>query len=133
MNERPDKEVYNYTTALQQPTWIQKLTDSYSLPNAIKLSTFGWGMSFYLLFMYLVLKFLRGLPLPVPFWGALLVVPSVYLGLIFADLKIQELSISRFLRAYFKMYLKYGMKRKNHYLNDGILYQKPAYIIKKGR
>ncbi|MSU87126.1 conjugal transfer protein [Streptococcus dysgalactiae subsp. dysgalactiae] len=131
--ERKDKEVYNYTTALKQPTWIQKITENYSLPNAIKLSTFAWGIFFYLFFMYLVLKFLKGLPLPIPFWGALLVVPSWYLALIFADLKIEEQSLSRFFKDYLKMYRKYGLKRKTHYLNDGIWYLKPEYMVKKGR
>lgn len=133
MAEREDKEVYNYTTSLKQPTWITKITSTISLPNSYKLSMFVWWFSFYLLFMYLALKFLKGLPLPTPFWGALFLAPSFYLGNVFSDLTIQEQSISRFIRDYLKMYRRYGRKRKKYYLNDGIFYVRPLLILKKGR
>lgn len=131
--ERPDKKVYNYRTALEQPIWVQKLTEKWILPNAIKLSTIGWTIFIYLLFLYLVLKFLRGLPLPLPFWSVFLLVPSWGTGIVLADLKIEEQPIGRFIKDYFKMYRKYGHKRHNYYLNDGLFFVKPSMIVKKER
>ena len=42
--ERKDKEVYNYKQALEQPIWIQKITDTFSLKKAIRLSTIIWSI-----------------------------------------------------------------------------------------
>jgi len=43
---KKDKRVYHYRSAFMQPTWIQKISDKYSLPNAVKLATFGWTAFF---------------------------------------------------------------------------------------
>ncbi|MDG3142860.1 conjugal transfer protein [Streptococcus suis] len=131
--ERPDKKVYNYRTALEQPIWIQKITNTFSLSNAVKLSTFGWTMAIYFLFLYLVMKLLRGLPIPMPFWVVFIIVPSWALGIIMSDLKIEEQSVGRFLKDYWKMYLTYGQKRRHYYLNDGLFFIKPSVIVKKER
>lgn len=131
--ERPDKMVYNYRTALEQPIWVQKITDKWSLPNAVKLSTIGWTIFIYLLLLYIILKFFKGLPIPMPFWVVFIAVPSWGTGIVLADLKIEEQSIGRFIKDYLKMYRKYGYKRRHYYLNDGIFFVKPSLIAKKER
>lgn len=129
--ERTDKKVYNYRTALEQPIWVQKITERWSLPNAVKLSTIGWTILIYLLLIYVVLKCFKGLPIPFPFWAVFLAIPSWGAGIVLADLKIEEQPIGRFARDYLKMYRKYGYKRHDHYLNDGIFFKKPSVIIKR--
>ncbi len=131
--ERPDKKVYNYRTALEQPIWVQKITEKWILPNAIKLSTIGWTIAIYTVLLYSVMKFLKGLPIPMPFWWVFLGVPSWGTGIVLADLKIEEQSIGRFIKDYLKMYRKYGFKRHQYYLNDGIFFVKPSIITRKER
>ena len=71
------------------------------------------------------------IPIPMPFWigvGTPIIWSS---GIILSDFTIEQQKISRFIRDYLKFYRVYGRKRKLKYLNDGILYYKPDYILKK--
>ena len=66
--EKKDKRVYNYRSAFMQPTWIQKISDRHSLPNAIKLSTIGWTAFLLVVYYWLVENFVtKVIPIPLPF------------------------------------------------------------------
>ena len=130
--EKKDKRLYHYRSAFEQPTWIQKFSDRFSLPNAIKLSTLGWTAFLFLAYYWLFSNFVtKVIPIPMPFWigvGTPIIWSS---GIVLSDFTIEQQKISRFIRDYLKFYRIYGRKRKQKYLNDGILYYKPDYILKK--
>ena len=131
--KRVDKRVYNYRTALEQPIWIQKLSNQITLSNAIKLSTIGWSLFLFISALWLMSQLSKSIPIPLSFWGALGFFPMWSLGIILSELKIEQQTVGRFLKDYIRFYLKYGRRRKRYYLNDGLLYYKPSYILKKER
>ena len=73
------------------------------------------------------------IPIPLIFWATLGFLPIWSLGIILSDLKIEQQPVGKFLKDYVRFYWKYGRKRKRLYLNDGLLYFKPSYILKKER
>ena len=131
--KRVDKRVYNDLTALEQPIWIQKLSNQITLSNAIKLSTIGWGLTLFVVYLWLMSKLSKTIPIPLTFWGSLGALPIWSLGIILSDLKIEQQTVGRFIKDYLRFYWKYGRKRKRQYLNDGLLYYKPSHILKKER
>ena len=129
---KKDKRVYHYRSAFEQPTWIQKLSDRFSLPNAIKLSTIGWTAFLFFTYYWIVTRLvMKIIPLPLPFWIGVGTPLLWSAGIVLSDFTIEQQKISRFIRDYLKFYRIYGRKRKQKYLNDGILYYKPDYILKK--
>lgn len=132
-DRKKDKQVYHYRTALEQPIWIQRLSNKITLSNAIKVSTIAWSLGLYLIYIYIVLRFLKVIPIPSFFWFGLGLLPCWGSGILLADLKIEHQSILKFLRDYLKMYFKYGIKRHRMFLNDGQLFYRPSYILKKER
>ncbi|ARS61672.1 conjugal transfer protein [Streptococcus mutans] len=122
--ERKDKEVYNYKQALEQPIWIQKITDTFSLKNAIRLSTIIWSICVAITLLLLVSLVSRFTFIPFPFLATLAVMASWTLGMLLSELKIEEKTVLRFTFDYLKFYLVYGRKAKTHYLNKGFLYKK---------
>ena len=124
--QRVDKKVYNYRSALEQPIWIQKLSEKISLSNAIKLSTIGWSLILYVLYLWLMSRVEKVIPIPLIFWATLGFLPIWSLGIILSDLKIEQQPVGKFLKDYVRFYWKYGRKRKRLYLNDGLLYFKPG-------
>lgn len=131
--QRVDKKVYNYRSALEQPIWIQKLSEKISLSNAIKLSTIGWSLTLYILYLWIMSRVEKAIPIPLIFWAALGFLPIWSLGIILSDLKIEQQPVVKFFKDYVRFYWRYGRKRKRFYLNDGLLYFKPSYILKKER
>ena len=62
---KKDKRVYHYRSAFEQPTWIQKLSDRFSLPNAIKLSTIGWTAFLFFAYYWIVTRLvMKMIPIP---------------------------------------------------------------------
>ncbi|MEY8700953.1 TcpE family conjugal transfer membrane protein [Streptococcus ferus] len=131
--KKVDKKVYNYRTALEQPIWIQRLSKELTLPNAVKMSTIVWTLTIYLFYIYFVLRFLRIFSIPSIFWFSLGLFPCWSLGILLADLKVEQQPVLRFVRDYLKMYFSYGLKRHKMFLNDGQLFYRPFYILKKER
>ena len=130
--EKKDKRVYHYRSAFMQPTWIQKISDRQSLPNAIKLSTIGWTAFLHLVYNWLVENFVtKVIPIPLPFWLGFGTPPLWLLGILMADFTIEQQGVFRFLRDYLRFYWHYGRRRKKQTVNDGLLYYKPSYILKK--
>ena len=104
--KRVDKRVYNYRTALEQPIWIQKLSNQITLSNAIKLSTIGWSLFLFISYLWLMSKLSKTIPIPLSFWGALGFFPMWSLGIILSELKIEQQTVGRFLKDYIRFYLK---------------------------
>jgi len=130
--EKKDKRVYHYRSAFMQPTWIQKISDKYSLPNAVKLATFGWTAFLFLLYYWLITEIvMKIIPIPLLFWLGVGVMPLWLLGILMADFTIEQQGVFRFLRDYLRFYWHYGRRRKKQTVNDGLLYYKPSYILKK--
>lgn len=126
-DKRKDKKMYSYKRALAQPYWIQKLTDDFSLPYAVKLSTI-----FYAVLVFGLLYGLLGVFPFIPF--GLRTIGSAWLGwragVLMSDLTVDGKSLSNFLMDYFFFYFKYGIKGNSIYVNKGMVYKKPK--IRKG-
>lgn len=130
--EKKDKRVYSYRTALEQPIWVQRLTQWITLPNAVKLSTFVWiGLLLGGWFVIAKQCFAPLLPMvPIWFWLSLGVMPAWGLGVILADLTIEEQTVFRFMKDYLKFYFRYAIKRHRYYFYDGIRFIKPTIVLK---
>lgn len=109
--ERKDKEVYNYKQALEQPIWIQKITDTFSLKNAIRLSTIIWSICVAIMLLLLASLVSRFTFIPFPFLATLAVMASWTLGMLLSELKIEEKTVLRFTFDYLKFYLVYGDRK----------------------
>lgn len=131
MSYRENKEVYNFTEALNQPNWVQKITNRISLPFAIKLSSIIWLLLFELLAVWLGLRLAQWTPLPFPFWLVLGSFASFYLSLAVADLKIDQKNFIKFVVDYVWFYLKFGRKARKSYLNDGYIYKKQKELLER--
>ncbi|MFS1664104.1 TcpE family conjugal transfer membrane protein [Streptococcus sp. zg-JUN1979] len=121
--DRPDKELYSYKQALSQPYWIQRLTDSFSLSSAVKLSFFIYGFVVAVLTWYL-LDFLVFF-LPWGLRGVLSLGAGIYLGGQLSDVVVDGKAFVFYLKDYLVFYIKYGMSEKSIYINKGQVYQKP--------
>lgn len=128
---RPDKKVYNYTKALNQPVWIQKITDQISLPVAIRMSDIGWIIFFAYWILRLALFLSRVTPAPFAFWFVPALASAFYLAMLVSDLTIDKKPFLRFVGDYVKFYRRYGSKRRSHVINDGLFYHKPSKILEK--
>lgn len=51
------------------------------------------------------------------------------LGVILADLKIEEQSVFRFMKDYLTFYFRYAIKRRRYYFYNGIRYIKPTVVL----
>ena len=71
------------------------------------------------------------IPIPLLFWLGVGVMPLWLLGILMADFTIEQQGVYRFLKDYICFYWSYGRKRKKQVINDGLLYYKPACILKK--
>ncbi|AXQ77777.1 conjugal transfer protein [Streptococcus chenjunshii] len=129
--QRPDKQVYNYTEALNQPVWVQKITDRVSLPYAVKMSTLIWLVLFVGLAVLLCRKLGEWTPLPLPFWLVFGIAGAVYLSILVADLKIDEKNFVKFFVDYLIFYFRFGRKAKMYYFNNGLLYRKQKQILER--
>ncbi|MEX2785404.1 TcpE family conjugal transfer membrane protein [Streptococcus sp. H49] len=129
--QRVDKQVYNYTEALNQPVWVQKLTDRVSLPYAVKMSTLIWLVLFVGLAVLLCRKLGEWTPLPLPFWLVFGIAGAVYLSILVADLRIDEKNFVKFFVDYLIFYWRYGRKARKSYLNNGLLYRKQKQILER--
>ena len=87
----------------------------------------------YILYLWLMSHVAKVIPIPLIFWGTPGLFPIWSLGIILSDLKIEQQSVGKFFKDYVRFYWKYGRKRKRFYLNDGLLYFKPSYILRKER
>ncbi len=131
MSEKKDKKVYNYTKALNQPIWFQKITDNFSLPVAIKMSTIVWTL-FFSYFALRTATFLGKItPAPFAFWFIPALALSFYLAVSVSDFTIDKKPFLRFIGDYVKFYRAYAMKKKGYFINDGLFYPKPYKLIKK--
>lgn len=128
---REDKRVYNYTQSLNQPHWIQRITDDFSLPNAIRLSTVFWFLVFLGILLLVSNVLSKQIGLPFPLLASLSAFVSWSLSVIVSDLKIEEKGWLRFLVDYFWFYWKFGRKAKRTYYNKGYLYRKVKTVEKK--
>lgn len=130
--ERKDKRVYSYRTALEQPIWVQRLANFYTLSNAVKLSTIVWtGILLSLWYVLVKLTVRQLLPfIPIYFWLVFGGFVSWPLGVILADLKIEEQPVFRFMKDYLTFYFRYAIKRRHYYFYNGIRYIKPTVVLK---
>ena len=126
-----DKEVYNYTEALNQPIWIQKLTENFSLPYAVKLSYIVWFLIFLGGGIWLALRLADWTPFPFPFWITFGVFGAGWLAIVVADLKIDGKGFVRFFWDYYRFYRKFGRRAKTSYLNDGYIYKKQKELLER--
>lgn len=128
MEERQDKELYCYTKALAQPIWIQRISNDFALPSALKLSRIIYTVVIY----FLTWKFLKlvvpGLP------AGLRMTISGYSGWIlaglFSDLRVDGKSLLKYLKDYFIFYFRFGIRQKQLYINKGQIYKQPKPMNK---
>lgn len=129
--KRQDKRVYNYTKALNQPVWIQKITDGFSLPFALKMSDLGWFVFFAYWTLRLAVFLSKITPAPLAFWFIPALALAFYLAVLVSDLTIDKKPFLRFVLDYLRFYHLYGFKRKRYLINDGQLYTRPSHILEK--
>ncbi|MEX2803857.1 TcpE family conjugal transfer membrane protein [Streptococcus sp. H31] len=121
--KKKDKELYSYKQALSQPYWVQRLTNTFSLSSAFRLSFFAYGIAVGGLLWLLLLLLLPFTP-----WGARTVFSGIvgwYAGHFLSELLIDGKGVIFFLKDYLLFYVRYGFREDSIYINKGQVYRKP--------
>lgn len=105
---------YNFKRALEQPIWVQKITDIFSFNNPHKLSLFIYCGVLYFLFVQMLNPLLLFLP-----WGVryVLIYGSLSLkgGQIFSDLKIDGKTFIVYIYDRLSEFIQFGIYDEGYF------------------
>ena len=125
--EKEEKQLFSYKRGFDQPIFVKELSDNFSLPFAVEMSTLLYFIFFTPIFFFLLMSvgFLE--------WGWCLVVGSALgwkLGKILTNNKIDGKTIVIYLRDYIFYFWNYGRYGKKYYINKGKRYVKIERIYR---
>jgi hypothetical protein len=128
LEELSDKRLYCYTKALSQPIWIQRISNDFSLPSALKLSKVIYTVILY----FILSKFLKMVASGVDF-GLRITASgflSWYLAGLFSELRVDGKSLLKYLKDYLIFYFRFGLRQNQIYLNKGQIYKRPRTVTR---
>ncbi|MGT2751304.1 TcpE family conjugal transfer membrane protein [Streptococcus orisasini] len=128
LEEFPDKRLYCYTKALSQPIWIQRISEDFSLPSALKLSKVIYTVVIY----FILSKFLKTVAGGIDF--GLRITASGFLGWylagLFSELRVDGKTLLKYLKDYLIFYFRFGLRQNQIYLNKGQIYKRPKAVMR---
>lgn len=121
--ESPDKNLYCYTKALAQPVWIQRISDDFALPSALKLSRIVYTVLIYYIFWRFLKVVVGGIDFGLRATAS--AYSAWYLAALFSDLRVDGKSLLMYLKDYFIFYFRFGVRQNKIYINKGQIYRQP--------